>query len=159
MKYPKCQDYADLPWSKWHIIKSKKDVQGTRAKHFFTGKPCKHGHVALRFKKKGSCVKCSALSISKYQKTEKGVKKQKEIFDRYISTEEGAKGQKRSEVKYSKSKKGRATAKRKNQSKRYLRSRLKHIMEKEVNLKEITVPTYLIDALWANLQLKRAISL
>jgi hypothetical protein len=36
------------------------DAKATGAKYYFTGEPCKHGHVALR-KAKGSCVACLAL--------------------------------------------------------------------------------------------------
>jgi hypothetical protein len=27
--------------------------------HYFTGKPCKHGHLALRFTKRGQCLECN----------------------------------------------------------------------------------------------------
>lgn len=33
------------------------EAKATGAKYYFTGEPCKHGHVALR-KTKGSCVEC-----------------------------------------------------------------------------------------------------
>jgi 5-methylcytosine-specific restriction endonuclease McrA len=37
--------------------KTRKEAQETGATHYFTGKPCTRGHVALR-KIKGSCVEC-----------------------------------------------------------------------------------------------------
>ncbi len=30
-------------------------------KHYFTGKPCKRGHIALRFTKGGGCVDCNYI--------------------------------------------------------------------------------------------------
>lgn len=37
--------------------RTRKEAQATGATHYFTGEPCKHGHVALR-KTKGSCIEC-----------------------------------------------------------------------------------------------------
>ena len=39
---------------------TRKEAQETKASHYFTGLPCKHGHIALR-KTKGSCVECLKL--------------------------------------------------------------------------------------------------
>lgn len=36
---------------------NRKEAQLTKAKYYFTGEPCKHGHIALR-KTKGTCVEC-----------------------------------------------------------------------------------------------------
>ena len=36
---------------------TRKEAQETKATHYFTGLPCKHGHVALR-KTKGTCMDC-----------------------------------------------------------------------------------------------------
>jgi hypothetical protein len=36
------------------------EAKSTGAEYYFTGKPCKHGHIALR-KTKGSCVECMKL--------------------------------------------------------------------------------------------------
>lgn len=43
-------DTANLP-------KTRKEAQAIGAKYYFTGEPCKHGHIAPR-KTKGSCVEC-----------------------------------------------------------------------------------------------------
>lgn len=52
------------------------------SRHYFTGKPCKHGHVEKRFSQRGTCMGCSrsialdvyrrdpALAISKVRKWE-----------------------------------------------------------------------------------------
>jgi hypothetical protein len=37
--------------------KTRAEAKSAGAKYYFTGEPCKHGHVALR-KTKGSCVEC-----------------------------------------------------------------------------------------------------
>jgi hypothetical protein len=36
---------------------TRKEAKDTGAKYYFTGEPCKHGHIALR-KTKGSCIEC-----------------------------------------------------------------------------------------------------
>jgi hypothetical protein len=36
---------------------TRKEAKAIGAKYYFTGEPCKHGHIALR-KTKGSCVEC-----------------------------------------------------------------------------------------------------
>ncbi len=35
-------------------------------KHYFTCKPCKRGHVALRFTKGGGCVDCNYIRLMRY---------------------------------------------------------------------------------------------
>jgi len=37
--------------------KTRKEAKEQGATHYFTGEPCKHGHIALR-KTKGACVEC-----------------------------------------------------------------------------------------------------
>jgi hypothetical protein len=54
-------DTANLP-------KTRKEAQDSGAKYYFTGEPCKHGHVAPR-KTKGACVEC--LKIEWQQAAEK----------------------------------------------------------------------------------------
>jgi hypothetical protein len=39
---------------------TRKEAQETKASHYFTGLPCKHGHIALR-KTKGTCVECQKI--------------------------------------------------------------------------------------------------
>ena len=46
-------DTANLP-------KTRKEAQDSGAKYYFTGEPCKHGHVAPR-KTKGACVECMKI--------------------------------------------------------------------------------------------------
>ena len=54
-------DTANLP-------KTRQEAKATGAKYYFTGEPCKHGHVAPR-KTKGACVEC--IKIEWQQAAEK----------------------------------------------------------------------------------------
>ena len=54
------------------LPKTRAEAKATGATHYFTGEPCKHGHVAPR-KTKGACVEClkvewekSAVTRAKY---------------------------------------------------------------------------------------------
>lgn len=38
------------------------------AKTYFTGRPCKAGHIAKRYISTGTCVACAALQCAKWQK-------------------------------------------------------------------------------------------
>jgi 5-methylcytosine-specific restriction endonuclease McrA len=40
-----------------NLPKTRAEAKATGAKYYFTGEPCKHGHIAPR-KTKGSCVEC-----------------------------------------------------------------------------------------------------
>jgi hypothetical protein len=40
-----------------NLPKTRAEAKATGAKYYFTGEPCKHGHVAAR-KTKGACVEC-----------------------------------------------------------------------------------------------------
>ena len=48
--------------------KTRAEAKATGAKYYFTGEPCKHGHIALR-KTKGACVEC--LKVEWQQVSEK----------------------------------------------------------------------------------------
>jgi hypothetical protein len=45
--------------------------QGTLV-HYFTGNPCKRGHVAERYSRNGECVICAKLRAAGWKKTHKG---------------------------------------------------------------------------------------
>jgi hypothetical protein len=51
-----------------NLPKTRKEAKATGAKFYFTGEPCKHGHVAPR-KTKGACVEC--IKIEWQQAAEK----------------------------------------------------------------------------------------
>ena len=46
------------------LPKSRAEAKATGAKHYFTGEPCKHGHVAPR-KTKGACIECLRVDWGK----------------------------------------------------------------------------------------------
>lgn len=68
-------DTANLP-------KTRKEAQETGNKYYFTGQPCKHGHIAPR-KTKGACVEC--LKVEWQQNNVKRA----EYFQKYNQSEAG----------------------------------------------------------------------
>lgn len=51
---------------------SRKDAVTQNLKTYFTGKPCTHGHVTLRYASSGACTSCSGIKkISEISQTEK----------------------------------------------------------------------------------------
>ena len=48
-------------------IITKKDALAKKMKYYFTGKPCKHGHVSERMVKGGACKQCRNIFSSKYR--------------------------------------------------------------------------------------------
>lgn len=78
-------DYSTYP-------KTRKEAKQLGAKYYFTGEPCKHGHIALR-KTKGACVEClkiewqqSAVTRAEYFKdyntSEAGKKAKRKYYER-----------------------------------------------------------------------------
>jgi len=51
-----------------NLPKTRAEAKAAGAKYYFTGEPCKHGHVAPR-KTKGSCVDCLKLEWEKGNQT------------------------------------------------------------------------------------------
>ena len=74
-------DTTDLP-------KTRKEAQAIGAKYYFTGEPCKHGHIALR-KTKGACVECLKLEW------EANKEKRTDYFQQYNSSEAGKEAKRR----------------------------------------------------------------
>jgi 5-methylcytosine-specific restriction endonuclease McrA len=70
-------DTANLP-------KTRAEAKATGAKYYFTGEPCKHGHIAPR-KTKGACVECLKVEW------EKGNQTRAEYFRQYNQSEAGQK--------------------------------------------------------------------
>ena len=58
------------------------EAKATGAKYYFTGEPCKHGHIAPR-KTKGSCLECLKLEW------ERGNQTRAEYFREYNQSEAG----------------------------------------------------------------------
>lgn len=66
------------------LPKTRAEAKVTGAKYYFTGEPCKHGHVAPR-KTKGACVECLKVEW------EKGNVARAEYFRQYNQSEAGKK--------------------------------------------------------------------
>ena len=73
-------DTQDLP-------KSRKEALAIGATHYFTGEPCKHGHIAPR-KTKGACVECLKVEWAKGNAT------RAEYFKQYNQSEAGQRSKK-----------------------------------------------------------------
>ena len=67
-------DYSQYPTTR-------SEAKATGAKFYFTGEPCKHGHVALR-KTKGACIECLK------QEWQESNKKRVAYFSQYNKQEE-----------------------------------------------------------------------
>ena len=74
-----------------NIPKTRAEAKAVGAKHYFTGKPCKHGHIALR-ETKGSCVECRRLEhqasyinrkeyFVEYNRSEKGTANKRKYYE------------------------------------------------------------------------------
>jgi len=74
-------DIANLP-------KSRPEAKAIGAKYYYTGEPCKHGHIAPR-KTKGSCVECLKVEWEKANVT------RAEYFRAYNESEAGKQAKRR----------------------------------------------------------------
>ena len=75
-----------------NLPKTRAEAKATGAKYYFTGEPCKHGHIAPR-KTKGACIECLKLEWEKgnqtraeyfraYNKSEAGQKAKREYYEK-----------------------------------------------------------------------------
>ena len=67
-----------------NLPKTRAEAKAIGATHYFTGEPCKHGHIAPR-KTKGACVECLKVEW------EKGNQTRAEYFRQYNQSEAGQK--------------------------------------------------------------------
>ena len=65
-----------------NLPKTRKEAQASGAKYYFTGEPCKHGHIAPR-KTKGACVECLKVEWAQAQE------KRANYFANYNRSEAG----------------------------------------------------------------------
>tara|TARA_R110000868_G_scaffold47157_2_gene155052 strand:- start:230 stop:841 length:612 start_codon:yes stop_codon:yes gene_type:complete len=70
------------------LPRTRKEAQALGATHYFTGEPCKHGHVAPR-KTKGACVECIKIEWQKSYET------RAEYFKQYNKSEAGLEAKQR----------------------------------------------------------------
>jgi len=71
-----------------NLPKTRAEAKAQGAKYYFTGEPCKHGHIAPR-KTKGACVECLKLEW------EKGNQTRAEYFRGYNKSEAGQQAKQR----------------------------------------------------------------
>ena len=71
-----------------NLPKTRQEAKSTGAKYYFTGEPCKHGHVAPR-KTKGSCVECLKVEWEKANTT------RSDYFRNYNKSEAGQKAKRK----------------------------------------------------------------
>lgn len=64
-------------------ITSRKQAIAAGAKHFYTGRPCKNGHLDLRFTSDGKCVSCNREKVRSYYAKHPELKR--EVNDRLRS--------------------------------------------------------------------------
>ena len=75
-----------------NLPKTRREATAQEAKFYFTGGPCKHGHVAPR-KTKGACVECLKVEwaealvkradyYASYNKSSAGVKAKRDYYDK-----------------------------------------------------------------------------
>ena len=70
------------------LPKTRKEAQDSGAKYYFTGEPCKYGHIAPR-KTKGSCVECLKAEWEKANTT------RAEYFREYNKSDAGQKAKRK----------------------------------------------------------------
>jgi hypothetical protein len=70
-----------------NLPKTRAEAKATGAKYYFTGEPCKHGHIAPR-KTKGACVECLKVEWAQAAET------RAEYFREYNKSEAGQKAKK-----------------------------------------------------------------
>lgn len=67
---------------------TRKEATAAGMKRYYTGKPCKHGHVSERQTSNGTCVECASSKKSEYYKTNQS--KRQEHNSRYYKKNEEA---------------------------------------------------------------------
>jgi hypothetical protein len=79
-----------------NLPKTRAEAKASGAKYYFTGDPCKHGHIAPR-KTKGACIECLKVEWAQaletraeyfkdYNKSEAGQKSKKGYYERNRNT-------------------------------------------------------------------------
>ena len=70
-----------------NLPRTRAEAKASGATHYFTGEPCKHGHIAPR-KTKGACLECLKVEW------QKGHEARAEYFKQYNQSEAGQKAKK-----------------------------------------------------------------
>ena len=61
-------------------IVTKKEAIELSLSRYFTGKPCKHGHIAERNVKKNTCCECSKIRVREFELKNKGGRKEEKHY-------------------------------------------------------------------------------
>lgn len=63
------------------LPKTRSEARKLNSPHYFTGKPCKHGHISFRYTLKGVCGECSRLySIKSFKEDPDRIKENKKRY-------------------------------------------------------------------------------
>jgi 5-methylcytosine-specific restriction endonuclease McrA len=60
---------ANQPFSKARLRMAREDARAKGLEFYFTGKPCKHGHIGLRYVSSGVCLECRTQYNRNYYET------------------------------------------------------------------------------------------
>lgn len=72
-----------------YTIISRTDAKAQGLTRYYTGKPCKYGHVVQRHVTSGTCCECQHLYLQKHRLTEQGKTAHRINQQRYQKTEKG----------------------------------------------------------------------
>jgi hypothetical protein len=76
-KLEAARDEGDHQLSNSRNIISPAEAKALGLKRYFTGKPCKHGHIAERSVRSGRCLKCFREYQQEYQREHRAAKPEK----------------------------------------------------------------------------------
>lgn len=62
------------------VASSRSEAKAAGGLHYFTGNPCSHGHVAVRWTRNGECTACAAAKRSEPHRRKKYNEKAKETY-------------------------------------------------------------------------------
>jgi hypothetical protein len=82
------QDYQQLPQHQWPEILTRSQAFAKGLKNYFTGKTCKHGHVATRSVSNWRCNACKRAYTQSIEYTKSRILREmeaKELPDEFVS--------------------------------------------------------------------------
>ena len=92
-------------------IITRKEAIAKALKRYFTGKPCKQGHVSER-SIKGGCLVCSKISQTEYNQSDQGKDNLRKSQKKYLQSDKGKAMRAKVMSKYFKSEKGKLAVKK-----------------------------------------------
>jgi hypothetical protein len=99
-----------------NLPKTRREAIALGLTRYFTGKPCKNGHVSERATS-GGCILCRRDIKNRYIKTPEGATKRKEYKKRYKASPSGKAAERRRRDRQKETESGRAALRRRNQKK------------------------------------------